>query len=159
MGRDIVRKLREQVEAQTEELERLKMTLAEQAQKETELTRLLQRSAREKQEVEKQLDIERMRLNGFQLELQARHYELPYMLAQIEALTAAGQWPESVSGILNAISYSLRSIVEFTNGHMPTLDPATWLVLTRKLGVAANYLSRRQPALDTSSSRQVGVPR
>ena len=147
MGKAVLQKLREQVKEQADEIERLKFNLAEQAQKETELTRLLQRSADEKKELQRQLDAEKVRLNGFQLELQARHSELPFLVAQIEALITANQWPETVSGILSAIRTTINALQEFTKAQQPTLEPASWLLLAKKLGLAATFISRRQPAL------------
>jgi septal ring factor EnvC (AmiA/AmiB activator) len=142
--------LRVQLREAKEEITNLRLSIAEAAQKETNLTRMLQRADQEKKELQKQLEAERFRLNGFQLELQARHYELPFLAAQVQALSHAAQWPMSVASILTAMQQSISAMIAFGNGQLPSLDPASWLVLAKKLGLAAGFQSRRTPALPTN---------
>lgn len=147
MAKDVVGKLRDDLDKAREELETLRMSLAEAAQKETEQTRIIQRQHREMSELKLLYETEKLRLEGFQLELQARHYELPFIAANLDALLHGANWPEPVAHILSAMKQSITSLMEHTKGQQPTLDPATWLLLAKRLGFAMTFQTRRHPVL------------
>lgn len=115
------------------------------AVREAEAQEHADRLAREKVELQRSLDFKEFQMNGFQLELQARHYELPFIAAQIESLLHGAKYPESVGHVLMAMKQAIGELMEHTKGHPPTLDPVTWVTLARKLGVSTNFQSRRTP--------------
>lgn len=147
MARDIVGKLRDDLDTAKEELDTLRLSLAEAAQKETEQTRIIQRQQREMHELKHQLEAERFKLNGFQLELETRYHELPFVLANVEALMGAAIWPANVSSMLLLVHKSVGNIIDYTGDNKPTLDPRSWVALSKKLGLAFSFQSRRTPAV------------
>lgn len=144
---DVIGKLRDQLDAVREENESLRLAVAEAAQKEVESTRIIQRQHKEMHEVKRQLELERLRLEGLHLELQTRHYELPFIAANLDALLSGYEWPPSVLPILQTIQQSVKQMMAYGQDKLPTLDPQTWVALARKLGTALSFQARRTPVL------------
>lgn len=153
MARDNVGKLRDDLDTAKSDLDDLRLALAEAAQKETEQTRIIQRQQREMHELKNQLEAERLRLEGFQLELQTRHYELPFILANVEALLGGAIWPANVNSLLLMVQNSLKNIIDDVGNNKPTLDPRSWVALSKKLGLALNFNTRRTPVLHSAASQ------
>lgn len=145
------KELRIKLRIAKKENKRLVTQLVEAAQREAQLQALLTRRKNEVEEAHKSVDFHRFRLSGFQLELKARHYELPFAVAVIDALIEQWKPPAAALHSLQSVRENLTSTCQWTQDNKPTLDPTSWIALSRKLGVSQDFQVRRVPVVSPVS--------
>lgn len=113
------------------------------AQLRVELVRLRAENAALKD----QLEYKTFEVNGVQLELQTRHREVPFLMAQIEGLLLSSKFTDPVRLTLKAIQSGLRELMNWNGGQAPSLSPTTWIALAHRLGMSPIFTTRRMPAV------------